>query len=118
MRFITINDVLGVLSVFGDCAPDASTIYWFTYTYDDGWLYSNGDWTDEVTDFFVMDCSIDSGYLYMTDLNMVMDFVLESPDSLVWCGNDSLYSALQLEVDEVVGLAGEGSNGLGLHIPA
>ena len=94
---ITISDVLGVLSVFGDCAPDASTIYWFTYTYEDGWPYSNGDWTDEVTDFYVMDCSIDSGYLYTTDLNMVMNFVLESPDSLVWCGNDSLYSVLQLD---------------------
>lgn len=88
---IAVNDLLGLLSVFGDCESEGSTIYWLKYT--GGWPYPQGnDWTDESTEFYIMDCGIDSGYQLTTDLDLVMDFLLGSPDSLIWCGNDSLYA--------------------------
>lgn len=92
---VTVNDLLGLLGVFGECEPEGSTIYWFKYI--GGWPYPNGDWTDESTDFYIMDCTIDSGYQMTTDLDLVMDFVLGSPDSLIWCGNDSLYAVNQVD---------------------
>lgn len=92
---VTVNDLLGLLGVFGECEPEGSTIYWFKYV--GGWPYPNGNWTDESTDFYIMDCTIDSGYQMTTDLDLVMDFVLGSPDSLIWCGNDSLYAVNQVD---------------------
>lgn len=103
---VAVNDLLGLLGVFGECEEQGSTIYWFKYI--GGWPYPQGDWTDESTEFYVMDCSIDSGYQLTTDLDLVMDFVLGSPDSLVWCGNDSLYAVNQ--VDSLQGVTAISNN--------
>jgi len=92
---IAVNDLLGLLSVFGDCEPAGSTIYWFKYT--EGWPYAYGDWTDETTEFYVADCSNDSGYVLTTDLTLTMEFILESGDSLLWCGNDTVYPVMPIE---------------------
>ncbi len=78
---VAVNSLLGLLSVFGDCEPEGSTIYWFKYT--EGWPYASGDWTDVTTEFYVEDCSIDSGYVLTTDLTLTMEFILDSEDSLL-----------------------------------
>ena len=92
---VAVNDLLGLLGVFGDCQPVGNTIYWFKY--GGGWPFANGDWTDESTEFYVSDCANDTGAYLTTDLTDVMGFVLESPDSLAWCVNDSLMPVMHVD---------------------
>jgi hypothetical protein len=82
---VAVNDLLGLLSVFGDCQPEGHSIYWFKNTY--GWPYATGEWTDETTEFYIQDCNIDSGYLITTDVTLALAFILDSEDSLVWCSD-------------------------------
>jgi hypothetical protein len=89
---VNVTDLLGLLSIFGVCEPDGQTIYWFSQ-FGNSWPNPlGGDYLDTTAQFFIQDCSIDTGYYLTTDLNVVLDFVFESGpgDSLLWC-DDILY---------------------------
>lgn len=92
---IAVNDLLGLLSVFGDCEPEGSTIYWFKNA--QGWPSATGNWTNEATEFYIQDCSIDSGYFLTTDVNLAMEMVLQNGDSLEWCEDGELYPIMPID---------------------
>jgi hypothetical protein len=92
---IAVNDLLGLLAVFGECEPEGSTIYWFNDT--NGWPFPQGNMTNESTVFYIQDCAIDSGYYTTQDIDVAMEMILTGPDSLVWCEDGTVYSVMRAD---------------------
>lgn len=93
---VTVADLLGLLSIFGSCEPEGQSIYWFGQ-YSEGWPHATGSFLDTTTQFYIQDCSIDTAYYLTTDLNVALDFVLESGDSLEWCLDGLNYPVIPVD---------------------
>jgi hypothetical protein len=81
---VNVTDLLGLLSIFGVCEPDGQTIYWFENT-SGVWPSPSGSWMNESTEFYIQDCSNDTGYYLTNDISVVFEFMMDNPDSLAWC---------------------------------
>lgn len=93
---VNVSDLLGLLSIFGECEPEGQSIYWFGQNAE-GWPYATGSFLDPTTQFYIQDCLIDSGYFLTTDLNMALEFVLESGDSIEWCSDGLHYPVMSID---------------------